>query len=188
MKILSLIILLSISSTSYFDVDRKTAFKQAMSGNENAFALLVRTAENGCPIAQGMIGFIYYTGKGAEKNYTKAFKWTKKSASKGRVQAQGLLGEMHYYGRGTKKDYRKAFKTFKEASKEGDIIAQRWLGKLYYLGQGTERDFIQAYKWWSVSKFKNGDTLIKQTNLEEFMTSEQIKKAKNLALSWKKNH
>lgn len=65
-----------------------------------AFQKLLPLAEQGNPIAQFNIGFMYSKGQGVVQNDSKAAFWFQKSASQGFPQAQfaiGLIYEYKYY-------------------------------------------------------------------------------------------
>ena len=65
----------------------------------------------------------------------------------------------------------------------GHPTAQLHLGKQYVHGNGVEEDYIEAYKWFSLSETAIGKHFIKV--ISEDMSTEQIKKAKNLVLNFK---
>ena len=65
----------------------------------------------------------------------------------------------------------------------GHPTAQLHLGKQYVHGNGVEEDYIEAYKWFSLSETAIGNHFIKL--ISEDMSSEQIKKAKNLVKNFK---
>jgi TPR repeat protein len=49
----------------------------------NSFKWHYKAAENGYVEAQFILGFIYINGRGVDKNYDEAYKWTLKAANEG---------------------------------------------------------------------------------------------------------
>lgn len=179
--------MISSSCTALSGVARETLINNAVQGDDKALYILNTYAHRGCSISQGVLGLMYYIGRGVEKDYDKAFKWTKLSAKKEKKEALGLLGEMYYYGRGTSQSYRKAFIAFKKAAEKGDNTAQKWLGKMYYNGEGTRKDLVQAYKWWSLSKMVGND-FIQESGIERMMSPSEITQGRMLAMTWRRRH
>ncbi|WP_435642227.1 tetratricopeptide repeat protein, partial [Proteus mirabilis] len=60
--------------------------------------------EQGDAWAQGLLGGMYYNGKGVKQDYHQAFLWTQKAADKGDATAQNRLGAMYYLGEGVRQN------------------------------------------------------------------------------------
>ena len=58
---------------------------------EEAFRWYSKAAEKGLPAAQYNLGFMYYNGKGTEKNLDEAKKWWRLAARQGNIKAQNNL-------------------------------------------------------------------------------------------------
>lgn len=54
--------------------------------------------------SQASLGLLYYSGKGAPLDYSKALLWFSRAAEAGQPTAQFFMGLLYYYGRGVKKD------------------------------------------------------------------------------------
>lgn len=59
-----------------------------------AFELLLTAAQNGNPRAQYTVGYMYYNGKGVEKNRDQALKWIREAARNGDHRAVEALSRM----------------------------------------------------------------------------------------------
>lgn len=58
--------------------------------------------------AQASLGLLYYSGKGAPRDYAKALHWFSIAAEKGQPTAQFFMGLLYLYGNGVKKDLGRA--------------------------------------------------------------------------------
>lgn len=81
---------------------------------QNAYKYLIKPAEKGLASAQYNIGWLYYNGRGVDKDYGEALKWFQKAADQGNVEALMSIGFMYLEGYGVKQDY---------------VEAQKWLQK-----------------------------------------------------------
>ena len=63
----------------------------------------------GDAIAQGNLGFMYYSGQGVPQDYGEAAKWYRLAAEQGNATAQSNLGSMYYSGQGVPQDYVQAY-------------------------------------------------------------------------------
>ena len=90
-------------------------------------------AEQGVPIAQYMLGFMYDTGRGVPQDDKAAVKWYTLAAEQGFAKAQSNLGLMYGKGQGVTLDILRAHMWSniavgngdKAASKNRDIAAKR---------------------------------------------------------------
>ena len=110
-----------------------------------------QAAEQGDAWAQGLLGGMYYNGKGVKQDYHQAFLWTQKAAEQGEALAQNRLGDMYYLGKGVKQDYHNAFLWAQKAADKGDATAQNRLGAMYYLGEGVRQNKPLAKEWFGKS-------------------------------------
>ncbi len=58
--------------------------------------------------SQASLGLLYYSGRGAPRDYAKALRWFSVSAEKGQPTAQFFMGLLYFYGKGVKKDLGRA--------------------------------------------------------------------------------
>lgn len=65
-----------------------------------AFNEFIALAEQGDANAQGMLGTMYGSGRGAPKNYVEAVKWGTLAARQGNAEAQFNLAMLHAFGLG----------------------------------------------------------------------------------------
>ncbi|MBT4989003.1 MAG: sel1 repeat family protein [Rickettsiales bacterium] len=80
----------------------------------------------------------------ADKNYDKAFTYSKKAAEQDHAGAQFYLGNSYYKGDGVKQDKVQAFNYYKEAADQGHAGAQFNLGICYSKGDGVKKDKVKA--------------------------------------------
>jgi hypothetical protein len=114
---------------------------------DDALMQFVRAADAGHPIAQHMIGVMYFRGQGVNANPVEAYKWTKRSAEQGFKYAQVDLGLALANGVGVAKDPAEAVKWFRKAADQGLPVAQYNLAYSYGTGKGVEKDNLLAYRW-----------------------------------------
>ncbi len=62
-------------------------------------------ADNGNPVAQYQLGYLYYSGLGVSKSHKRAMEWWLKSANAGNVDSQYALGILYFEGVGIKTDF-----------------------------------------------------------------------------------
>ena len=95
------------------------------------------------------LGYMYFWGKGTEKNDKEMVKWLELSAKKNNVYALYWLGENYYFGEyGVEEDEKKAFKYIKESARKGYSEAQFWLGERFQKGEGIRQSKNAAEKWY----------------------------------------
>lgn len=70
------------------------------------------------------LGWMYYFGKGVDKDYRKARNYFQQAAEKKLPEAQHMLGIMYSEGKGVKRDSDKAFQWTVKAAKNGNKAAQ----------------------------------------------------------------
>ena len=168
-----------------------------------AFALYMKTAENGYAHGQYSVGFMYANGEGVDKNEALAVNWMQKAAKqehedaiewladyKGNNAAEKQAAKLdavkeraeEHYGR---KEYAEAARFYQEAAKGGDAYSQYSLGYMLRHGQGVVRN-LNAAKEWLVKAVNNGnksaekelDIIIKEMEAEAkpaAMTRSKIK-------------
>ena len=109
-------------------------------------------ARHGNAEAQFRLGWLYETGTGAEKNFSRAADWYALAAVQGHARAQYNLSVMHTEGRGVSRDDTKAAIYFRIAAMQGHAKAQYNLGILYQMGRGVPKDLDQARYWFDRAK------------------------------------
>lgn len=109
---------------------------------------LTQKAEQGDMDAQYKLGIRYVKGRGAPKDFKKAFLFFKKAAEQGHAGGQNGLGFMYKNGQEVDQDYNEAIKWFKKSTSQGYANAQANLGFMYDRGEGVRKDKQEAVKWY----------------------------------------
>ena len=120
------------TTESFFASDNYFEGKMAFDAKnyKKAIHLWSKSAEQGHPEAQGLVGGMYHAGLGVAKNYKKAMDWYRKAARKGVAQAQLGIGNLYGDGLGTKKDYVMARMWFAISANRGNDRAKYNLKKI----------------------------------------------------------
>lgn len=82
-----------------------------------------------------LLGRLYATGSGVDKDYVEAFDWYKKAAAKGNSEAMYSLGEAYEHGTGVREDVQRAVLWYTDAYRHGNQPAK---AALVRLGEGYE--------------------------------------------------
>ena len=117
--------------------------------NEEAFALLLQSAELDYPPAQHRVGMAYSRGCGTAKNEEEAVRWFTKAAEAGHAMAQNDLGCAYLYGNGVPRDANKAAEWFQQSADQNNAQGITNLGFCYGNGHGVARDpqkAVELYK------------------------------------------
>jgi uncharacterized protein len=157
---------------------------------KTAYRLYKPLAEQGFPIAQLNLGYMYANGQGVPQDYAEAMKWYRKAANQGDTMAQYNLGVMYASGQGVPQNYAEASKWYRKAADHGDAPAQFNLGSMYAKGQGVRQDYVLAYAWFhlAASRFPVTERESAQRNRDHVaskMTPAQIAEAQKLSREWK---
>jgi TPR repeat protein len=99
-------IALSVSAGSFAEA---ATFRQGVAAfNRQEYLLAAQNffplAEQGDPVAQSYLGFMFETGRGVPKNYTEAAMWYRRAAEQGDSRAQYSLGLLYDKGQGVPQD------------------------------------------------------------------------------------
>ncbi len=98
------------------------------------------------------LGYMYFWGRGTERNDAEMVKWLEASAKRDNLYALHYMGENYYMGEyGVAEDEKKAVKYIKEAAKKGFDESQYWMGERNEKGDCKEikkdvKDAIKYYK------------------------------------------
>jgi uncharacterized protein len=76
----------------------------------SASGVFIPLAEQGDPLAQSYLGFMFETGRGVPQNYTEAAMWYRRAAEQGDSRAQYSLGLLYDRGQGVPQDIVEASK------------------------------------------------------------------------------
>jgi TPR repeat protein len=84
-----------------------------------AFKAFFQGAEQGDAMAQHLLGTLYQTGKGVERDPEAGFQWSLKAAQGGVMEAQFQVGLMYLQGEGVTENEEKAIDWLWEAADRG---------------------------------------------------------------------
>jgi len=120
-------------------------------------------------------------------DFSLAFKEFKEDADKGIAHAQAAVGVMLHIGQGVKRNLPKALFWYKKAAEQGYEAGVANVGIMYYKGAGTTQDDVKAYAWLDLaSHMRGGREHNAKARVASFLSAQQLKKAKRLALSLRK--
>lgn len=114
---------------------------------EVAYKAWFPLAEEGYSKALASLGWMYYTGNGANKDLAKAAEYFRAAADQGHSIAQNNLGVMYENGQLGQVNFEQAAFWYKQAANVGYSYAQYNLGMLYLEGKGVKKDLGQASYW-----------------------------------------
>lgn len=107
-----------------------------------------KAANQGLPVAQNRLGFLYQKGKGVPRDDAQAVFWIKKAAEQGNISAQNNLAHLHYNGIGVQQDYIQATYWYRMSAEQGSASAQFAMGDIYATGKGGTLDYAKAASWY----------------------------------------
>lgn len=110
---------------------------------------LIKASEAGQPEAQHLLGFLYWRGRGVEKDLERSFYWSSKAAEQGNMLGQSSVAYDYKVGDGVAKDPAMAFYWYSKAAEQGYATAQANLGNFYEHGEGVEKDMEKAIYWYT---------------------------------------
>ncbi|MBF0407735.1 MAG: sel1 repeat family protein [Candidatus Riflebacteria bacterium] len=124
---------------------------------------LIENAEKGNPIAQFSLGWMYFSGKGVEKDLDEAEKWLTKSSDQGYKLATIALRDLNLE-LGKLRNPHEAEKYFRMAAENGNAEAQLEIGKLTLPDRGLVKaeysdlrkaeDPKESLKWLKMSAMR----------------------------------
>ena len=82
--------------------------------------------------ANYLLGLMYYEGKGARKDYSRAISYFENAANAGYSPAQNMMGVCFERGHGTSSDYDVAAQWYYKAARQKSSLAARNLGLMYH--------------------------------------------------------
>jgi len=142
-------------------------------------------AEQGNPMAQHHLGWLYVLGRGVPQDYEEAVRWFCKAAEQGDSDAQTNLGSLYLLGDRIPQDYTEALKWLRAAADQGNPFAQTKLGIMYEDAHGVPQDDVQAYMWFSLAAQQSNLAEAFLDDLTKHMTPAQIVDAQKVAREWK---
>lgn len=109
---------------------------------------LIRSAENGDPLAQRKLAMAYDYGNGVPADKDAAYKWLIIASENGDAVSQVVVGMLYYFGRnGMPVDRKQAAIYFEKAATQGNPHGQYHLSRAYFDGDGVAKDIKRGLYW-----------------------------------------
>jgi hypothetical protein len=138
--------------TASTDEQRLEGDEALMRGEAALAAQWYRSAANqGDPVAQTRLGWLYREGNGVGRDHEQARLWFTQAALQGNSGGQFSLGTLYEHGRGVPRNPAEAARWYRLAADQGHAGAQNNLGWLYQNGQGLPRDPAEAARWYRLA-------------------------------------
>ncbi|MGO9741139.1 MAG: hypothetical protein ACLPN5_06425, partial [Roseiarcus sp.] len=118
------------------------------SPEQDLFNKVLAAAGSGNPVAEGMVGLLYWEGLGTAQDFTKAREWSEKGAAARDAMSMGNLGILYDGGHGVPQDYATAREWYERGAAAGDATSMLNLGFLYDMGRGVAQDYVKAREWY----------------------------------------
>lgn len=141
-----------------------------------------RSANLGNGLANYMIGHLYFSGRGVEKDRNIAFKYYLKGAEQGNVDALLMIGQNYRFGWGTQVNEEKARSFFKQAIYYGSTEAREDLWESFeYKLQSNTSEVIAWYQ-----NFANTKGQLEEKEMEYLGMAYFYNKEYQKSLEWLK--
>jgi TPR repeat protein/photosystem II stability/assembly factor-like uncharacterized protein len=140
-------------------------------------------AEQGNPVAQHNLGFMYSTGHGVPQSHAQAVQWWRKAAGQGYAPSQFNLGNSYHSGNGVSQNDAEAFMWWRKAAEQGMARAQTSVGLAYFYGQGVVQDNAEAVKWLQRAA-NRGDAFDRNFLAQMYAQGQGVKQNLPLAYRW----
>lgn len=112
-----------------------------------AAKLFTELAAEGHGLGQFALGGMYYSGRGVEQNFKRAFSLYEFSTVNGVVQGYNRMGRLCLEGKGVEKDETKAVEYFTKGADAGDHSACMSLAYCYTHSRGVEYDLTKVFSY-----------------------------------------
>ena len=144
---MGLLLLALVSKDSRADL--KAGLAAYMRGDyARAFAELSIDASDNNAFAQNVLGTMYFSGLGVERDYKRAVDWFFKAQALGSAEAMANLATMHEAGQGVPQSNATALKYYREAALAGNQAAILRVAEIYEKGElGVAPDAAEASTW-----------------------------------------
>lgn len=96
------------------------------------------------------LAYMYFWGRGTERNEKEMLEWLEASADRGNMYALFNLGENYFYGEygDVEADEDKAIKLIKKSARKGYVEAQFFLGERFEEGKYIRKSISAAKRWY----------------------------------------
>ena len=137
------------------------------------FEYAKKSAENGDPEMQGVLGVMFLNGVGVKRDVKQARKWLRTAAMNGDAYAPFYLGIVLIGGEEEPENFPEGVKYFRKAAEQGYSDAQALLAMAYRDGgKGLAPDPIQAFTWFSVLVMNDNDEHIQWQEQKRMVAKE----------------
>lgn len=109
-----------------------------------AYKKALAAAEGGHPEAMHMLGRMFDSGKGVDRNLQRAVYWYRRAAELGHAAAQHNLALMLHAGLGGPKDPARAVEWARKSAAQGHTEAELWTARALEEGRGVKKDLVRA--------------------------------------------
>lgn len=139
----------------------RSIFYSEIPNVERMLSLCNKAIAAGDHHALNLMGLIYMSGNGVERDYKTATEWYLKAADKGNIYGLTNMGDIYIEGStDVNLDPIKAISFYQKAASQGYPVAMYKLGSLYYFGEIIPEDYIEAMKWFlKAADRKNGNAM-----------------------------
>jgi TonB family protein len=105
-------------------------------------------ASAGSVVSMYVLGEIYSSGKGADRDYAEAASWFLKAADAGYPPAMNAMGSARETGYGVEQNLALAEGWYQRSAEKGDAVGMNNLGHMFEIGGGVPKDYAQAFQWY----------------------------------------
>ena len=149
---------------------------------ESAVELFEKASARGHQDATYNLGYCYFTAKGVEQNYQKAFSLFLRVAETVK-EAPVRIGVCYLFGYGIKKNNQEAIKWFEKGLTNGDNAANFYLAYVYGKGEGVVKDERKALQLY-LPFAQKGNSFAQYQMAQIYYNGETVPKDCNKALTW----
>ncbi len=154
----------------------------------NAMELVEAILEYNIPLANTVVAWIFYEGKGTEQDLEQAFTFAQKAAQGGDAEGMALLSQLYFTGAGTEKDVQQAVEWAERAVALGSNMGRTLLGYMYIHGEGVKKDAALGYAYILLAA-QHEDMAARSyvETLAEKVTEQERKQAQAQVLQWRQS-
>jgi TPR repeat protein len=165
---------------------------------EEAFRRATRSAEQGNPRGQHLLGLCYHRGAGVPRDLASAVKWYRLAAEQKEPTAASTLGTLFESGDGIPRDFTEAVKWYRVGAEAGEGLAQYRLGLCYRdgtawrltsprprPGSGWQRGSQPTPRCAWLSAMSNANSLPSLPSSSSGRVSKPVRRRRRVQGSWK---
>lgn len=127
-------------------------------------------------------------GKGVERDEATAYTWFKKASDLGHMGAKNEYANALIEGKFIEQDVKGAVELFQQTAANGNPVGLYALGQAFAAGLGVDQNLIKAHSYFNVAAaLQHPQAAGARTALEQQMSTEDVRKAQQLAKAWRPN-